>query len=91
MAVDEKGDVYVAVTGSRCVMKVSAKGEGSVVLRAKKPWSPTGVEVFKGEVYVLEYDDETPVEGRGWPPRVRKVGKDGKVSLVAEVKRGINE
>ena len=87
MAVDAKGNVYVVVTGSRCVMKYSTKGEWSVVARCEKPWSPTGVEVFKGEVYVLEYDDETPVEGRGWPPRVRRVGRDGRVVEVARVER----
>ena len=87
MAVDEKGDVYVAVTGNRCVMKLTPRGEPSVVLKCAKPWTPTGVDVFKGEVYVLEYDDETPTEGRTWPPRVRKVGRDGKVTTLATVTR----
>lgn len=87
MAVDDDGNVYVAVTGSRCVMKVTPKGEASVVLRCEKPWSPTGVEVSKGEVFVLEYDDETPVEGREWPPRVRKVGRDGNVAKLVTVER----
>ena len=87
MAVDEKGDVYVAVTGNRCVLKLTAKGEASVVLKAEKPWTPTGVDVLDGEVYVLEYDDETPTEGRNWPPRVRKVGRDGKVTVLATVRR----
>ena len=87
IAVDEKGNVYVAVTGNRCVMKLTAKGETSVVLETEKPWTPTGVDVLNAEVYVLEYDDETPTEGRNWPPRVRKVGRDGSVTLVAIVKR----
>ena len=88
MAVNENGDVYVAVTGSRCVMKYTAKEKAwGVVARCEKPWTPTGVEVFKGEVYVLEYDDETPVEGREWRPRVRKVGRDGKVVEVARRER----
>jgi sugar lactone lactonase YvrE len=87
MAVDEKGDVYVAVTGNRCVMRLTARGEAAVVLKSEKPWTPTGVDVFKGEVFVLEYDDETPTEGRNWPPRVRKVGRDGKVTTLATVTR----
>lgn len=86
MAVDGKGNVYVAVTGSRCVMRVAPSGAAAVVLRAGKPWSPTGVDVSDdGEVYVLEYDDETPVRGRDWPPRVRKVARDGKVLTLATV------
>jgi hypothetical protein len=49
------------------------------------------VDVFKGEVYVLEYDDETPTEGRNWPPRVRKVGRDGKVTTLATVTMATRE
>src|SRR5688572_23546393 len=87
ISVDEKGNVYVAVTGNRCVMKLTAKGEASVVLKAEKPWTPTGVDVFRDEVHVLEYDDETPTEGRNWPPRIRKVARDGSVTLLALVRR----
>ena len=88
LAVDGDGNVFVAVTGNRCVMKLSPSGEAGVVLRCEKPWKPTGVDVRGGEVYVLEYDDETPVEGREWPPRVRKVARDGAVSTVAAITRG---
>ena len=86
IAVDEKGSVFIAVTGNRCVMKRTAAGEWSVVLRSEKPWSPTGVALRNGELYVLEYDDETPTEGRNWPPRVRKVGADGTIRLIAQVR-----
>jgi sugar lactone lactonase YvrE len=86
MAVDEKGNVYIAVTGNRCVMRRTPEGDLSVVLNAEKPWTPTGVDVSQGNVYVLEYDDETPTEGRNWPPRVRKVAQDGKVTVIATVR-----
>jgi hypothetical protein len=56
-------------------------------MRCDKPWSPTGVAVAEGAVYVLEYDDETPTEGRSWPPRVRKLSPDGDVSTLITVKR----
>jgi hypothetical protein len=87
LALDEQGNVYIAVTGNRCVMKLTPNGGASVVLTAKKPWTPTGVAVHDGEIYVLEYDDETPTEGRNWPPRVRKVARDGKVTVVAAIQR----
>ena len=87
LAVDPAGNVYVAATGNRCVMKLTPTGDASVVLKCEKPWTPTGVDVQGGEVYVLEYDDETPTEGRNWPPRVRKVGRDGKVTVLATVTR----
>ena len=85
LAVDAEDNVYIAVTGNRCVMKVTPDGTSSVVLKSSKPWSPTGVDVFNGELYVLEYDDETPAQGRDWPPRVRKVRRDGKVMTLATV------
>jgi hypothetical protein len=87
MAVDQNGNVYIAVTGNRCVMKLTPQREASVILRCEKPWSPTGVAEHNGDVYVLEYDDETPTEGRNWPPRVRKVARDGTVSIIAEIRR----
>jgi hypothetical protein len=87
LAADADGNVFVAVTGNRCVMKLPPKGEPAVVLQCEKPWTPTGVAVWRGEVYVLEYDDETPTEGRNWPPRVRKAAADGKVTTVAAIKR----
>src|SRR5688572_24292547 len=34
MAVDDQGNVFIAVTGSRCVMKLTQKGEASVILKA---------------------------------------------------------
>jgi sugar lactone lactonase YvrE len=86
MAVDDDGNVYIAVTGSRYVMKVTPRGEGSVVLRAKRPWSPTGVDVRDGVVYVLEYDDEKRVQDREWPLRVRRLEPDGRVDTLVTVR-----
>jgi len=87
IAADDEGKVYVAVTGNRCVMKLTPAGAASVALTSQKPWTPTGVDVSGGEVFVLEYDDETPTEGRNWPPRVRKLGRDGSVTVLATVSR----
>jgi hypothetical protein len=87
MAVDGNNNVYVAVTGNRCVMRLSPKGEATTVLKCPKPWTPTGVDVFNGSLYVLEYDDETPTEGRNWPPRVRKRSEDGTITTLATITR----
>jgi hypothetical protein len=87
MAVNKQGDVYIAVTGNRCVMKLTRNGDARVILNSQKPWTPTGVAEHNGNLYVLEYDDETPTEGRNWPPRVRKVAHDGTVTTIASIKR----
>jgi streptogramin lyase len=87
MAVDADGNVYVAATGNRCVLKLTPRGEATTVLTCEKPWTPTGVDVREGDVYVLEYDDETPTEGRNWPPRVRKVDRNGNVTTLVMIER----
>lgn len=88
--VDSQGVVYVAATGSRRVLKITPQGEVKTILQASSPWSPTGVAVFHGEVYVLEWRDAPPSRTevrRAWIPRVRKVGRNGKITTLATVSR----
>jgi DNA-binding beta-propeller fold protein YncE len=91
LAVDANGTVYVAATGSRSILKVDPQGTMSTIMETESPWSPTGVAIFNGEVYVLEWrdpDDPSQSEVReAWTPRVRKLGKDGKVTTLAMVAR----
>ena len=90
LAVDSQGIVYVAATGSRRVLKITPRGGVSTILQAPSPWSPTGVAVFSGEVYVLEWQDAPPSlleTRRAWIPRVRKIGRDGKITTLATVSR----
>jgi sugar lactone lactonase YvrE len=85
LAVDPRGVVYAAATGCRCVAKITREGQVSAVLKAERPWSPTGVATRGEDVYVLEYTDSA--EPRGWLPRVRKLGRDGRVTTLAAVSR----
>lgn len=90
LAVDSTGTIYVAATGSRSVLKITPQGKVTTILQSTSPWTPTGVAVFRGEVYLLEWHDVTPekLEVReAWIPRIRKIGLDGKVSTVATVSR----
>ena len=90
LAVDSTGTIYVAATGSRSVLKISPQGKITTILQAKSPWTPTGVAVFNGEVYLIEWHDVTRenLEVRdAWMPRVRKIGLDGKVTTLATVSR----
>jgi hypothetical protein len=87
LAADDESNVYIAATGNRCVIKVTPAGESSIVLRCEKPWTPTAVAFRAGDLYVLEYDDETPTEGRNWPPRVRKLTAAGEVSTLVTIQR----
>ncbi|MEQ8523676.1 hypothetical protein [Gracilimonas sp.] len=88
-AVDESGNVYLAYYGNRRVLKVTPAGEVSVFLESEGPWSPHGVDVFNGEVYVLESTFGTSKWWEFWEedviiPRVRKVDAEGEVSTIFE-------
>jgi sugar lactone lactonase YvrE len=90
LVVDSAGIIYVAATGSRSVLKIGPQGEVTTVLQETAPWTPTGVAIFNGEVYILEWHDVSreDLEVRSaWIPRVRKIGFDGKVTTLATVSR----
>lgn len=81
--VTDDGTVYAAVTGCRCVVKITADGNVETILKSEKPWTPTGVTIHGKDVFVLEYSD--PEKPTGWRPRVRKLAPDGKVSVLVTV------
>jgi sugar lactone lactonase YvrE len=83
LAVDARGTVYAAATGCRAVLMVTSNGQMSVVLRAERPWSPTGIAVHGEEVYVVEYQHPHSAKREEWVPRVRKLARDGKVTALA--------
>jgi hypothetical protein len=86
LAVDGRGTVYAAATGCRCVLKITPGGKVDTVLKAERPWSPTGVAVHGDDVYVLEYTNANGPP-REWRPRVRKLGQDGTVTVLATISR----
>jgi hypothetical protein len=83
LAVNSHGAVYAAATGCHRVVKVTPEGRVSSVLKAERPWSPTGVAVRGDDVYVLEYPDSA--ERAEWLPRVRKLDRDGRVTTLATI------
>ena len=85
LAVDARGTVYAAANGCHCVVKITPAGKVETVLKAERPWSPTGVAVFGEDVYVLEYTNSIKGPKDGWQPRVRKLGRDGNVTTLATV------
>jgi hypothetical protein len=85
LAVNSDGVVYAAATGCHCVVKVTPDGRVSTVLKAERPWSPTGVAVRGEDVYVLEYPNSP--ERVDWLPRVRKLDRDGNVTTLVTISR----
>jgi hypothetical protein len=83
--VDARGSVYAAACGCRSVIKVSADGTVETVLKCERPWSPTGVALHRGDLYVLEYTNANGSLYDGWRPRVRKLARNGKVTTLATI------
>ncbi len=85
LAVDSRGIVYVAASGCGRVLKITPGGKVTTVLKAEKPWAPSGVAIHNDDVYVLEHINPNSEAHEDWPPRIRKVGRDGKVRTLATI------
>jgi sugar lactone lactonase YvrE len=83
LAVDRRGVVYAAATGCRAIVRI-AGNRVETILKAERPWSPTGVAVAGDDVYVLEYTNHNGL-AKEWQPRVRRIRHDGTVTTLATV------
>jgi DNA-binding beta-propeller fold protein YncE len=87
LTVGDDGNVYVAATGCRVVVRIDRRGTVTTVLRAESPWAPTAVAFYGNAVYVLEYLHTPGDDRRQWLPRVRKVDAGGQVRTIVTVNR----
>ena len=85
LAVDAQGVIYVADTGDARVLKITPQGKVTTLLQTQSPWSPTGIALFGGDVYVLEFLHTARDVRRDWLPRVRKIASDGRSVIIATV------
>ncbi len=83
LAVAKTGAAYVADYGNRRVIKVTLDGAVTTVLRAEKPWSPTGVALNGDELVVLEHGFTPPSTSLG--PRVRSRSLDGTIRVLTTI------
>jgi sugar lactone lactonase YvrE len=85
IVVDADGTMYVADNGDARVLKITPRGKITTLVQTQSPWSPTGVALFGGDVYVLEYLHTERDVRRDWLPRVRKITPDGKSTIIVTV------
>ena len=85
--IDPQGNVFVAATGCRAVLRISPNRVVTTASRTSGAWSPTAVATFEYDVYVLEYFHTAGHDRREWIPRIRKIAADGTESILATVKR----
>jgi DNA-binding beta-propeller fold protein YncE len=83
LGVDSGGNVYVADTGNRRLLKVDNNGKVQVISRSEPPYFPTGVAAAGGTLYVLEVGFTLPGAWSG--PRIKKIDGDGKATILATV------
>ena len=91
MATDGEA-VLLAYYGNREVLRVLPDGTKTSLLKADEPWSPHGVDVYDGRVYVLESTTPRPAWKFWQPdslvPRIRVIDEDGDVGVLYEYKPG---
>jgi len=85
LGVDSNGNIYVAATSCHRVLKITPEGQVTSILKAERPWSPTGIAVSGEHVFVLEYTNANGPATEGWRPRVRKIARDGTVTILVTV------
>jgi sugar lactone lactonase YvrE len=90
LAVDKHGTVFAAATACHCLVKITPDGKVEPILKADRPWSPTGVTEQDGDVYVLEYTHATEPKEEGWLPRVRKIARNGAVTTLVTISSATN-
>jgi len=91
IATDRGGNVYVAATSCHCLIMVTPDGKVKTVLTSDRPWSPTGVTVDSDDIYVLEYTNANGPKTEGWKPRIRKIDKDGNITVVLDLSKDGNK
>jgi hypothetical protein len=91
LAADTHGTIYVAASGCGSVLKVTDRGQVTILLQLQSPWTPTAVALFGSDLYALEYLQTAasmePEDRRAWLPRVRKITADGHTSIIASIDR----
>jgi sugar lactone lactonase YvrE len=80
IAVDGQGNAFVADYGNRRVLKITSGGVVSTVTTAEKPWTPTGVTLKDGNLYLLEFGFTPPSK---YTARVRRLAPDGEIVVLA--------
>jgi hypothetical protein len=83
VAVDARGNVFVADYGNRRVLKITPGNQISTAIRAEEAWFPTGVATRGDELYILE--SSYTLAHAAISTRVRKLAPDGKVTELATV------
>jgi hypothetical protein len=70
------GKMYIAETAGRRIVKIEEDRSTSTFYRSQEGWSPTGIDFFAGDAYILEFHKNHSEAG----PRIVKVDESGKIT-----------
>lgn len=84
LAADTNGAVFAADASTGQVLMLVEGKPQEVAVKAENGWITTGVATLGQDLFLLE---SKVVGNRNYGPRVRKIWKDGKATLLGEVKR----
>ncbi|QQS40723.1 MAG: hypothetical protein IPM63_15335 [Acidobacteriota bacterium] len=80
-----EGRIYVTESVGRRVVRIESGKTFTTVYRSAENWFPTGVDMFAGDLYVLEYGRKENNKG----PRISRIDESGRVSILFELGSGI--
>ncbi len=80
---DTDGTAYLAYKGNRRLLQVTPEGDLTEIYHAEAPWSPMGVTVDNGNLYLLETAWQDDIGGFG--PRVRRLSADGAATTLVTI------
>lgn len=85
IAVDARDVAWVVASGCRSVLRIAPGAGITTALKSEKPWVPAGVFVRGTDLYVLEHVDGNSEQHQDWPPRVRKLDSQGRVTILVDL------
>lgn len=72
------GNIYVAETAGRRVVKIINNGDIETFYKSENNWTPTAIDFFSGDAFILEYKDGSQDTG----PRIIRIDESGLRSVI---------
>lgn len=67
------GNIYIAELAGQRIIKIKGLGKTETFYTSSGDWTPTGIDFFLGDAYILEYKEKNGHKG----PRIIKIDESG--------------
>lgn len=72
------GHIYVAETAGKRIVRILKNGQNETFYKSEDIWTPTAIDFFSGDAYILEYKEN----GKAVGPRIVKIDESGNKSII---------